>query len=149
MASLVERVSAELKTAMLAKDTGKTSALRMVRAAFIELDKDGKGPVTDERCVESLRRLKKQREDSIQSYVAAKREDLAQVERDELVVIDTLLPQLANEATTLEWVRAAIAESGAQGPKEMGKAMGALMKAHKADVDATLARALFTRELGG
>lgn len=149
MSTLVETVSSELKVAMLARDAARTGALRMIRAAFIELAKDGKGEVTDERCVEVLRRLRKQREDSIDSYEKAGRTDLADVERAEMTIIDSLLPRLADEATTLEWVRAAIAESGAQGPREMGKAMGALMKAHKADVDAGLARQLLTRELGG
>lgn len=149
MAALVEKVSAELKAAMLAKEAGRVTALRMIRAAFIELEKEGKGEVTDERCVEALRRLKKQREDSIQSYVAANRADLADAERAELAVVDSLLPQLADEATTLVWVQEAVAASGAVGPKDMGKAMGALMKAHKADVDAALARTLLTRTLGG
>ena len=149
MAAIVEKVSAELKAAMLAKNAPRVSALRMIRAAFSELEKEGKGEVTDERCVESLRRLKKQREDSIQAYVAANREDLAEGERAELLVIDALLPQLADEATTLGWVNEAIAASGATSAKEMGKAMGALMKAHKADIDAALARTLLTRALGG
>ncbi len=149
MSMLVEKLSAELKAAMLAKNAPRTSALRMIRAAFIELEKEGKGEVTDERCVESLRRLKKQREDSVSSYVAAKREDLAEVERAEMAIIDSFLPQLADEATTLVWVKEAIVASGATGPKEMGKAMGALMKAHKADIDGAIARTLLTRELGG
>ncbi len=149
MATLVDTVSSQLKTSMLAKDAPRTGALRMIRAAFIELAKDGKGEVTDERCVETLRRLRKQREDSVQSYEQAGRADLADVERAEMVIIDALLPQLADEATTLVWVREAITESGAQNAREMGKAMGALMKAHKADVDGGLARRLLTSELGG
>lgn len=149
MPTLVDTVSAELKVAMLARDAARTGALRMIRAAFIELAKDGKGEVTDERCVETLRRLRKQREDSVQSYEQAGRADLADVERAEMAIIDALLPKLADEATTLAWVRAAIAESGATSAREMGKAMGALMKAHKADIDAGMARALLTRELGG
>ena len=149
MSSLVERVSADLKTAMLAKDGPRTLTLRSIRAAFIELDKEGKGAVTDERALDALRRLKKQREDSIQSYESASRPDLAAGERAEMAVIDAYLPKLADEATTLTWVKAAIAESGASGPKELGKAMGALMKAHKADIDGGLARTLLQRELGG
>jgi uncharacterized protein len=149
LSSLVETVSAQLKSAMLAKDAPRTSALRMVRAAFIELAKDGKGEVTDDRCVESLRRLRKQREDSVQSYEQAGRTDLADVERSEMIIIDALLPALANEETTLGWVRAAIRDSGASSVREMGKAMGLLMKEHKTDVDAGLARQLLTRELGG
>ncbi|MSQ04142.1 MAG: GatB/YqeY domain-containing protein [Myxococcales bacterium] len=147
--SLVDSVSAELKTAMLARDAARTGALRMIRAAFIELSKDGKGEVTDERCVDALRRLRKQREDSIGAYESAARSDLADVERAELLVIDAFLPTLADEAQTLAWVRDAIAAIGATSPKEMGKAMGALMKTHKADVDTTMAQALLKRELGG
>ncbi len=147
--SLVDTISAELKTSMLARDAARTGALRMIRAAFIELAKDGKGEVTDERCVDALRRLRKQREDSIAAYVQAAREDLADVERAELLVIDAFLPKLADEAQTLAWVREAIAATGATSAKEMGKAMGALMKTHKADVDTAMAQALLKRELGG
>lgn len=149
MATLVDRVSDDLKQAMLAKDAVRVTGIRMIRAAFIELQKEGKGEVTDERCVEALRRLKKQREDSIAAYDAGGRADLAAQERAELAIIDGYLPQLADEATTLQWVREAIAASGATSAKEMGKAMGQLMKLHKADVDAALARTLLTRELGG
>ncbi|MFN7144049.1 MAG: GatB/YqeY domain-containing protein [Myxococcota bacterium] len=147
--ALKDQVSDELKKAMLAKDAARTTGLRMIRAAFIELEKEGKGEVTDERCFEALRRLKKQREDSIQSYEQAGREDLAAVERSELAIIETFLPKLADEAQTLVWVKEAIAASGATSPKEMGKAMGQLMKAHKADVDAGVARKLLEKELGG
>lgn len=149
MSRLTESLSAELKAAMLARNAPRTSALRMIRAAYIELEKEGKGEVTDERCIEVLRRLKKQREDSVQAYVQAQRLDLAEVEQAEILVIDAFLPQLANEAVTLAWVKEAIAASGATGAREMGKAMGALMKDHKAEVDAGLARTLLTRELGG
>ncbi len=149
MSALVDRVSDELKKAMLAKDAARTTALRMIRASFIELAKEGKGDVTDERCLEALRRLKKQREESILSYDQAGRAELAAAERAELAVIDTFLPQLADEATTLGWVREAIAASGATNAKEFGKVMGVLMKTHKSDIDAALARALITRELGG
>jgi uncharacterized protein YqeY len=145
--SLMDQVSAELKKAMLAKDAPRTTGLRMIRAAFIELEKEGKGEVTEDRCLDALKRLKKQRIDSITSYEAAKREDLAEVERAELAVIETFLPKQADEATTRAWVKEAIAASGATSPKEMGKAMGVLMKAHKDDIDAGLARKLLEQEL--
>lgn len=145
--TLVEQIAADLKQSMLARDAARTTGIRMIRAAFIEMEKEGKGALTEERCMESLRRLKKQREDSIQSYVAAAREDLAEVERAELAIIDTYLPKLADEETTLVWVREAITQSGAASVKEMGKVMGVLMKTHKADIDGGLARKLIEREL--
>lgn len=147
--SLNEEISEQLKKAMLARDQPRVNGLRMIRAAFIELSKEGKGDVTEERCLEALRRLKKQREDSIEAYSSAKREDLADVERAELTIIESFLPQLADEAQTLVWVKEAIAASGASSAREMGKAMGVLMKVHKADVDAAVARKLLERELGG
>ena len=137
--SLNEEISEQLKKAMLAKDQPRVNGLRMIRAAFIELSKEGKGEVTEERCIEALRRLKKQREDSIEAYGGAKREDLADVERAELVIIEGFLPKLADEAQTLVWVKEAIAASGATSSREMGKAMGVLMKAHKADLDGKIA----------
>jgi uncharacterized protein YqeY len=147
--ALVERVADELKKAMLARDAGRTTAWRMIRAAFIELAKEGKGDVTDARCVEALRRLRKQREDSIAAYVQAGRQDLADQERLELGIIDDLLPKQADEAQTAIWVREAIEASGAASVRELGKAMGALMKAHRDDVDGALARTLLTKALGG
>lgn len=147
--SLIDHVSDELKKAMLARDAPRVTGLRMIRAKFIELQKEGKGEVTDDRCIEALRSLKKQREDSIQAYDAANRKDLADQERAELLIIEALLPKLADEATTRAWVKEAIAASGATSAKEVGKVMGALMKAHKADVEAGLARKIIEQELGG
>ena len=146
--TLNERVAAEMKASMIARDGARTTAWRMIRAAFLDLEKDGKGPVTDERCFETLRRMKNQRDDAISQYEAAGRNDLAEQERLELGIINGLLPQLADEATTLVWVKEAVTASGATSPKEIGKAMGALMKAHKADVDAGVARKLLEQELG-
>lgn len=147
--SLIDQVSDELKKAMLAKDAARTTGLRMIRAKFIELQKEGKGEVTDERCIDALRSLRKQREESIVAYEAAGRQDLADPERVELAVIDAFLPKLADEETTLAWVKEAVAASGVTTAKEAGKVMGALMKAHKADVDAGLARKLIEKQLAG
>jgi uncharacterized protein YqeY len=143
-------VQEELKKAMLAKDAVRTTGLRMIRAAIIELSKTGSGEPDDAKILEALRRLKKQREESITAYEAAGRNELAATEKVELEIIEGFLPKLADEATTLAWVKEAIVASGATNVKEVGKAMGALMKAHKNDpMDAGLAKALLTRELGG
>lgn len=147
--SITVQVQEELKKAMLAKDAARTTGLRMIRAAIIELSKEGKGEPDDARILDALRRLKKQREESITAYAAAGRQDLVGPEQIELAIIEAFLPRLADEATTLGWVREAIAASGATSAKDVGKAMGALMKAHKADIDGGLAKTLLTRELGG
>ena len=147
--SLVEKVSEELKKSMLARNAARTMGLRMIRAAFIELEKEGKGAVTDDRCLEALRRMKKQREESITIYDQQSRADLADQERVELAVIEEMLPAQADEAQTLAWVKEAIVAAGATNPKEVGKVMGVLMKSHKNDVDSALVKALILRELGG
>jgi uncharacterized protein YqeY len=71
-----------------------------------------------------------------------------EAERAEKAVIESFLPRLADEATTRAWVSAAIAETGAVSARDLGKVMGALMKAHKADVDGNLARRVAQELLG-
>ena len=150
MSTLVQRVSDDLKKAMLAKDAARVNALRMVRAAFIEASKKpNAGEVTDEIAVEILRSIRKQRLDSAAEYVKGNRPDLAAGELVDVPIIDEYLPKLADEATTLEWVKAAIAASGATSVKQMGKVIGLVMKDHKGDADGALVRTLIERELGG
>jgi hypothetical protein len=89
-----------------------------------------------------LRKLGKQRRDSIESYNSAGRADLAAVEQAELDIIDTFLPSLADEAQTRVWVQEAIAASGASSAREMGRVMGMVMKSHKGEVDGNLTRTI-------
>ncbi len=147
---LVDEVAVLMKQAMKAKDAPRVAALRGIRAAFLtEMKKDGSDTLSDEVCVGLLRRLEKQRGESIEAFDAAGREDRAAAERAELAVVQEFLPSLADEETTRGWVEAAIAESGAQGPKEVGKVMGALMKAHKGEVDGGIAQRLARDLLAG
>ncbi len=146
---LVEDVSEGMKQAMKAKDTGRVAALRGIRAAFLtEMKKDGAETLADDACVAVLRRLEKQRRESIEAFEAAGRDEQAASERAELAVIQEFVPSLADETTTRAWVAEAIQASGASGPKEMGKVMGALMKAHKGDVDGGLAQSIAKELLG-
>ena len=138
---IIDDVTAQMKEAMRAKDKLRLTALRGIRAAFIEaLKADGSETLADEKCIPILRRLEKQRKESISAYEAGGREDLAEPERGELAVIEAFLPSLADEATTTDWVQAAIEASGAAGPQDMGKVMGALMREHKGEVDGGLAK---------
>ena len=140
---IFDQINAHLKDAMRAKDKPRLAGLRGIRAAFIEeMKKDGSDSVSDAVCETLLRKLEKQRKESIEAFSKGGREEMAETERAELAVIQEFLPQLADEAQTRAWVEAAIAETGASGPKEMGKVMGALMKAHKADLDGNLARGI-------
>jgi hypothetical protein len=147
---LVETVTAQMKDAMKAKDAARLSALRNIRAAFLtEMKKDGSETLDDAVSIHLLRKLAKQRQESIDAFTQANRPERVAEERAELGVIEEFLPRLADDATTRGWVAAAIAASGASNAKELGKVMGALMKAHKGDVDGDLARRIATELLGG
>jgi uncharacterized protein YqeY len=141
--SIAETVTAQIKDAMKAKDERRLSALRSMRTAFLnEMKKDGSDAISDEVCEGLLRKLEKQRKESIEAFTKGDREEMAEAERAEMAVIQEFLPSLADEAQTRAWVEAAIAESGASSAKEMGKVMGVLMKAHKAEIDGNIARAI-------
>jgi uncharacterized protein YqeY len=147
---IFEDVSQQMKDALRAKDAPRLAALRGIRAAFlVELKKDNSEELSDEACIPILRRLEKQRRESIEAFEQAGREDRAAAERAELEVVQSFTPSLADEATTRAWVEAAIAESGASAPKDMGRVMGALMKARKGEVDGSLARRLAQELLAG
>ena len=102
----------------------------------------GAKEVADDVCVGILRKLEKQRRESIEAYEKGGREERAAEERAELEVLQTFLPSLADEATTRGWVEAAIAASGASKPGDVGRVMGMVMKEHKGDVDGGLAKRL-------
>jgi len=146
---IFDDVSGGLAQALKARDEVRLATLRSIRAAFLnEMKKDNAASLTDEVCVSLLRRLEKQRQESIEAFTAAGRSDRADAERAELAVIESFLPALADEATTRAWVEQAIAASGATGSKDLGKVMGAVMKAHKGEVDGNLARKIAAERLG-
>jgi len=148
--SIADDVTSQMKAAMKAKEALRLSTLRSMRTAFLnEMKKDGSDSVSDEVCQTLLRKLEKQRKESIEAFTKGDRPEMAENERAELAVIQEFLPQLADEAQTRAWVEAAIAQTGAAGAKEMGKVMGALMKAHKAEIDGTLARGIVQELLNG
>jgi uncharacterized protein YqeY len=147
---LVERISEEMKAAQKARDSVRLAALRNARAALLtEMKKDGSETLDDAVATTVLRRLAKQREESIAAFAGAGRADRADAERAEKALIESFLPQLADDATTRAWVQAAIAETGATSARDLGRVMGALMKAHKDDVDGTVARKLASELLAG
>lgn len=140
---ILDDVSESIKQAMRERDSARVSALRNMRAAFLnEMKKDGSDSLSDEACLNQLRRLAKQRRESIEAFEGAGRDEQAAAERAELELIETYLPSLADEAQTRAWVESAIQESGASSVGDVGRVMGALMKAHKGDVDGGLAKRL-------
>lgn len=147
--SLVDQVSSDLKTAMRARDKVRVAGLRGIRAAFIEAMKaDGSETLSEEAAMTILRRLAKQRTESIEAYTKGDRPELAEEERGELAVINAFLPQQADAAQTRAWVEAAIAKTGASSMSDMGKVMGILMGQHRDVLDGKLANTIVRELLG-
>lgn len=132
--SLEEQINADIKTAMLAKDSKKLEALRAIKSAILLLKTSPEG-LTPESEIKALQKMVKQRKESADIYVSQKREDLAQPELDQAAVIEAYLPKQMSEDEIREEVKKVIAETGATGPGDMGKVMGAANKklAGKAD----------------
>jgi len=148
--SIVDDVSDQLKQAMKAGEPIRLRALRNMRTAFLnEMKKDGSESLSDETCMALLRKLAKQRHESIDAFEQAGRKEQAADERAELEVIETYLPSLADEATVRAWAEEAIAQTGASAPGDAGRVMGALMKAHKGEMDGGLAKKIVGELLAG
>ncbi len=148
--SIVDDVSAQIKDAMKAGQPLRLRALRHMRTAFLnEMKKDGSDTLSDETCLGLLRKLAKQRHESIDAFEQAGRAEQAAEERAELEVIDAYLPSLADEATVRGWAEEAIAQTGASAPGDAGRVMGALMKAHKGEMDGGLAKKIVGELLAG
>jgi uncharacterized protein YqeY len=147
---IVEDVTREMQAALKGKAPERLSALRNIRAALlVEMKKDNSKTLADEVSVAVLRRLEKQRLESIEAFEQAGRAERVAAERAELAVVQEFLPNLADEAKTRAWVEEAIAATAAAKPGDVGKVMGAVMKAHKGDVDGNLARRIASELLGG
>ncbi|HLO26324.1 MAG TPA: GatB/YqeY domain-containing protein [Geobacteraceae bacterium] len=125
--SLRERLSDEMKQAMKARDELRLSTIRLIRSAVKNRDIELKRELNDQEIVEAIATLVKQRRESIRLFVDAGRQDLVDKEERELTVLLEFLPQQLNREEVAALVEKAIAESGAQGGKDMGKVMKALM----------------------
>jgi uncharacterized protein YqeY len=148
--SIASDVSRQMKDAMKARQKQRLNALRNMRAVLLnEMKKDNSDDLSDEVAVGLLRRLEKQRGESIEAFDSAGRQEQADAERDELAVIREFLPQLADADATREIVLAAIEATGAASAGDVGKVMGAVMKQHKGKVDGNVARKIAAEVLGG
>jgi uncharacterized protein YqeY len=146
--AIFDQVNTQMKDALRGQRKLELQALRGIRAAFLlRMKEDASETVSDDEALVILRRLEKQRRESIEAFENAGRPERAADEKAELDVILAFLPKLADDATTRSWVEAAIAESGAKSQKDLGRVMGALMKAHKGDVDGKVARRIATELL--
>ncbi|MCA6450058.1 MAG: GatB/YqeY domain-containing protein [Chitinophagaceae bacterium] len=141
--SLEEKVMAQMKDAMKAKDEALLRGLRAIKAEIIKAKTEpgANGQVTEDGELKLLQKLVKSRKDSLEIYTQQNRADLAAKESEEIAVIERFLPAQLSEAELQQAVAAIIAELGAAGPQDMGKVMGVASKqlAGKADGKAVAA----------
>ncbi|MBN7814943.1 GatB/YqeY domain-containing protein [Algoriphagus pacificus] len=135
--SLKQKVDSEIKSAMIAKDKDRLRALRAVKSLILlEETKGGAaGELSEDEEMKILTKAAKQRKDSADIYQQQNREDLYAVEMAELEIIQEFLPKALSEEELTQAIKEIIAQTGASGPKDMGKVMGVASKqlAGKAD----------------
>ena len=124
--SLKPRITEDMKAAMRAKDAARLGAIRLLQAAIKQREVDERIELDDTQVIEAIEKMLKQRRDSISQYEAANRHDLADVEKFEVSVLQSYLPQPLTDAEIAELLDKAIAEIGANGVKDMGKVVAAV-----------------------
>ncbi len=143
-----EQIKAAIKPAMIAKDTVRLGTLRMLLAAFTnELVTQGRpptDPLSDEDCMKVIKRLAKQRKDSIEQFVSGGREDLAIDEKAELSIIEELLPAQMTEEEVETRIKAKLAESPLD-PTKKGQFVGTMMKELGDTADGAMVKAVIDR----
>jgi len=127
--SLKERINDDMKSAMRSKDASRLSALRLLLAAVKQREVDERIALGDPEVVAVIDKMLKQRRDSIAQYEQAGRQDLADVEKFEVEVLRTYMPQQMSDADIDAAVAEAVVKAGATGPQDMGKVMGMLKPA--------------------
>jgi uncharacterized protein len=124
---LTQRIESEMKDAARAQDKRRLGTLRLLKSqlTYREIEKDK--PLDDADVVATVTSMIKQRRDSIEQYLAGNRPELAQIEREEIAILEPYLPEQLSDGELSALVGEAVSASGAKGPKEMGAVMKALM----------------------
>jgi uncharacterized protein len=122
--SLKLQITEDMKNAMRAKDTAKLGAIRLLTAAIKQREVDERIEMADADVISVIEKMLKQRRDSITAFELAKRDDLADIEKFEVSVLQTYMPKQMSDAEISAIVDQVIADSGAQGAKDMGKVVG-------------------------
>ncbi|HEY0771001.1 MAG TPA: GatB/YqeY domain-containing protein [Sphingobacteriaceae bacterium] len=128
--SLQQQIDQDIKSAMLAKDAARLRGLRAVKAALLlaKTEKDASESLTEEAEIKVLQKLVKQRKESAGIYQAQQRDDLYQIEMEEMEVIEGYLPKQMSLEEIGAYVKEVITRTGASGMKDMGKVMGTVNK---------------------
>ncbi|MEN9379735.1 MAG: hypothetical protein RJB15_1428 [Pseudomonadota bacterium] len=134
--SLKDQITEDMKSAMRAKETARLGTIRLLLAAIKQREVDDRIVLDDAAVIATVEKMIKQRKDSISQFEKAGRDDLVAVESAEMTILQAYLPAQMSDAEVQAAVAAAIASTGAAGPQDMGKVIGALKAqlAGKADM---------------
>jgi len=124
--SLKQQITEDMKAAMRAKETARLGTIRLLTAAIKQKEVDERIEVTDAHILTIIEKMIKQRKDSISQFEAGGRQDLADIEKAELVILSAYMPASLSETEIHAEVAAAVAATGASGPQDMGKVMAVL-----------------------
>ena len=147
--TLKQRLTDDMKAAMKSGDKASLGVIRLINAAIKQREVDERIELDDAAVIAVLDKMVKQRRDSVTQYEAADRADLAEIERAEIGVIERYLPAKLGEAEIQAAIAAAIAETGAAGPADIGKLMGALKPKLAGQADMGLVSKLVKQALAG
>jgi uncharacterized protein YqeY len=146
---LTDRIKDEMKTAMKGGDKFKRGVIRLILAAFKQVEVDERITLDNDRAIQVLDKMLKQRRESIKQYSDAGRSDLAEAEEAEVRIIQEFLPAALSDAEVDAMVQEAIAEAGAVSVKDMGKVMGILKPKMQGRADMSVVSQKIKAGLGG
>jgi uncharacterized protein YqeY len=146
--SLKQRISEDMKAAMRARETARLGAIRLLLAALKQREVDERIELDDAAVVAIVEKLLKQRKDSFSQYQAAGRQDLADQEAFEIEVLTAYMPQPLAAEEVAALIKQAVAETGATGPRDMGKVMAWLKPKLAGRADMTGVSGLVKASLG-
>ena len=148
---ILEQIQQDMTAAMKAREAATLSTLRMLKAALMEArtKKAKDAAFTREEEIEVLQRYAKKRRETIEELKKVGRADLVESEEREIAVTQRYLPQMLSDDEVLAVVREAVAKTGAAGPKDMGRVMGAVMAQLKGRAEGATVSRLVKEALGG
>ncbi|QBG98583.1 GatB/YqeY domain-containing protein [Xanthomonas oryzae] len=146
---LKQQLTDDMKAAMKSGDKHSLGVIRLINAAIKQKEVDERIELDDAAVIAVLDKMVKQRKDSVTQFEAAAREDLAQIEREEIVVIERYLPAKMGEAEIVAAIQAAMTETDASSPADIGKLMGALKPKLAGQADMGVVSTLVKQHLAG
>lgn len=147
MSKTLSKIDEDLKNAAKSKDTETVTVLRGLKSAIHNKEIEKKKELSEDEVIEVLKAEAKQRKDSISEFKKGSRDDLVKKEEAELKIIEKYLPEMMADEEIEKKVIEAIKKTGASGPEDMGKVMGAVMSKLKGQADGNKVSAIVKKEL--